>query len=241
MDVRVSQFLVLVLPLLPQSVLALPQWGGQPSEPVYEKGPVITTNFPDPCIVEYEGMWYSFATDTSNNGIVTNIQIAQSPDFNTWSLILNPDGSQRDALSTAPAWVNMTTLNTWAPDINRFDDGSFIMYYSATALQDFTKHCVGAATSATILGPYSPLSTPLACNLVIGGAVDAAGFKDWQAKGSGWGTGNGRADDVGWEDWHKGNHGWGSNNPWVSDPSKSVSGLARLRFFPITTNEDRQK
>ena len=175
---------------------------------------MITTNFPDPCIVQYEGMWYSFATDTSNNGIVTNIQIAQSADFNTWNIILNSDGSQRDALPTPPTWVNMTTPNTWAPDVNQLDDGSFVMYYSATALQDDTKHCVGAATSPTILGAYSPLSTPFACNLAIGGAVDGAGFKDWQTKGSGWGTGNGTADDAGWQDWHSGNHGWGSNNPW---------------------------
>ncbi len=89
------------------------------------------------------------------------------------------------------------------------------MYYSATSIQDYTKHCVGAATSPTILGPYTPLSTPLACPLAQGGAVDASGFKDWSTKSSGWGSGNGAADDAGWQDWHNGHQGsWGSSNTW---------------------------
>lgn len=59
------------------------------------------------------------------------------------------------------------------------DDGSFVMYYSASTVKDKSKHCVGAATSKNVLGPYTPIgSEPLFCDLSIGGAIDAAGFKD---------------------------------------------------------------
>lgn len=56
------------------------------------------------------------------------------------------------------------------------DDGSFVMYFALTTAADSSHHCVGAATSATILGPYQPISTPLFCDLSVGGAIDPAGF-----------------------------------------------------------------
>lgn len=52
------------------------------------------------------------------------------------------------------------------------------MYYSTTAREDDHKHCLGAATSDSITGPYKPSSDSLACPLDKGGAIDAAGFKD---------------------------------------------------------------
>lgn len=69
-------------------------------------------------------------------------------------------------------------------DFHVQDDGSFIMYYSATtaARPDGSKHCVGAATSPTILGPYTGLADALFCPLSRGGAIDASGFKDRDGK-----------------------------------------------------------
>lgn len=52
------------------------------------------------------------------------------------------------------------------------------MYFSAATSQDDSKHCVGAATSSSITGPYTPESDPLACPLDQGGAIDADGYKD---------------------------------------------------------------
>jgi beta-xylosidase len=52
------------------------------------------------------------------------------------------------------------------------------MYFSAASSQDTSKHCVGAATSSSITGPYTPGQNPLACPLDQGGAIDADGFKD---------------------------------------------------------------
>lgn len=39
-------------------------------------------------------------------------------------------------------------------------------------------HCIGAATSNNVIGPYSPTESPLACPLDQVGAIDPAGFKD---------------------------------------------------------------
>lgn len=52
------------------------------------------------------------------------------------------------------------------------------MYFSATTKQDTLKHCVGAAKAKTVTGPYTPLATPLFCNLAAGGAIDASNFVD---------------------------------------------------------------
>lgn len=71
------------------------------------------------------------------------------------------------------------------------------MYYSAALTASAAHHCVGAAVSTNIEGPYSPMTQPLICpdptaqgfnaNAVIGspgkgGAIDAAGFKDVDGK-----------------------------------------------------------
>lgn len=46
------------------------------------------------------------------------------------------------------------------------DDASFVMYYAArsNASGPFTQ-CIGAATSETIEGPYTPLPSPIVCPL----------------------------------------------------------------------------
>lgn len=159
----------------------------------------ITANFPDPSIIKVNGTWYAFATHTRGTDI--KIQVAQSSNFDDWSIVRNADGSQFDALPVLPAWVRMANYLTWAPDVQQLvrvlclsgdacllirvqDDGSFIMYYSATAAArpDGSKHCVGAATSPTILGPYTGLADALFCPLSKGGAIDASGFKDRNGK-----------------------------------------------------------
>lgn len=58
-------------------------------------------------------------------------------------------------------------------------DGSFVMYFSAALLApQESKHCIGAATSSNVTGPYQPQDSPLACPVTDGGAIDASGFTD---------------------------------------------------------------
>ncbi|MCJ1245887.1 hypothetical protein MMC30_003091 [Trapelia coarctata] len=135
-------------------------------------GPVIATNFADPSFIEVNGVYYAFVTNRYMNprdGQV-NIQVAVSKDFSTWNL------TGQDALPNVGPWSTGTF--TWAPDVIQLDDGSFVMYYSSKHSNQTRRHCVGAATSKTIMGPYAPLPEPLAYPLAQGGAIDPDGFKD---------------------------------------------------------------
>ncbi|KAB8255344.1 putative arabinan-endo 1,5-alpha-L-arabinase [Aspergillus pseudonomiae] len=131
---------------------------------------VIDSDFPDPSVIKTDDGYYAFAT--SSHGV--NTQIAHSADFNTWKVL---DG--QDALpGPFPSWVNGSHPKVWAPDVIQRNDGTFVIYYSAATSGTNSKHCVGAATSSSVTGPYSPEQDVLACDKSKGGAIDAAGFKD---------------------------------------------------------------
>jgi len=68
------------------------------------------------------------------------------------------------------------------------------MYY--TAHRAGGSHCIGAATSPTATGPFSPQRTPLICDDAGGGVIDAAGYDDgadrwiyWKVDGNSLGGG----------------------------------------------------
>ena len=54
------------------------------------------------------------------------------------------------------------------------------MYYSAATAEDPRKHCIGAAISATVAGPFTPFNVTIACDLAAGGAIDPDLFHDPQ-------------------------------------------------------------
>lgn len=129
----------------------------------------ILTASADPSIIKVGSTWYSFATNSGGR----NIQISKSSDFNTWNLL------NEDALPNLPSWANPNPSDTWAPDVSQLADGSFVMYYTVRTSQDSQYHCVGAATSASITGPYLPhTDEPLICDLSVGGAIDPAGYEE---------------------------------------------------------------
>ncbi|KAK4580235.1 hypothetical protein LTR86_000438 [Recurvomyces mirabilis] len=148
--------------------------------------PVITTDFPDPSIIQVDGMWYAFASQSAYNYTGVRVQIAASPDFETWSLLTG-----RDALAGGPKlapWVDGTSATSsavWAPSVFRrggIGEGVFVLYYSAVkAGTRGRSHCIGTATSSVITGPYTPTSPttePWICPLQRGGAIDPAYFHD---------------------------------------------------------------
>lgn len=143
-------------------------------------GPAIAANFPDPCVIKVNSTWYAFATRTK--GTTEHVQVASSSDFTTWTVWENSDGTPYNALPNLPAWVDTsssTSNNVWAPDVSQLDDGTFVMYYSATAASSSSgKHCVGGATASNVTGPYTAQANFMFCNLTAGGAIDPAGFRD---------------------------------------------------------------
>jgi beta-xylosidase len=52
------------------------------------------------------------------------------------------------------------------------------MYYSTWLKSDPEIHCIGAAKSKTVGGPYEPELQPLACPVDQGGAIDPSGYQD---------------------------------------------------------------
>ena len=63
-------------------------------------------------------------------------------------------------------------------------DGTWVMYYSALHYEQKRRHCIGAATSPNIAGPYVPVNSTLACDFEKGGAIDPAYFRDPVSKDS---------------------------------------------------------
>ncbi len=53
-----------------------------------------------------------------------------------------------------------------------------MLYYSARVAGNARYHCIGAATSKSVLGPYTAQASPLACDTSKGGAIDPSGFRD---------------------------------------------------------------
>ena len=135
------------------------------SKRAFSNGPVITANFPDPAYIEDDGTYYAFATSNGDN----NIQLATSPDFNTWTV------TDQDALPILPSWSNGAS---WAPDVIKLSDGTFVMHFTALYTNSNGMHCLGTATSSTPEGPYTASDTPFACPLDQGGAIDPGLFAD---------------------------------------------------------------
>ncbi|KAL4865158.1 hypothetical protein BDV12DRAFT_200442 [Aspergillus spectabilis] len=148
------------------SIITLLAFGYALAEPIQ----VLDLNFPDPAIIQTEQGYYAFATQSG--GI--NVQVARSDDFTTWTLLEGTDALP----GPFPSWVQGDNPLVWAPDVIQRDDGTYVMYYSGLSSEDNSKHCVGAATSPSIEGPYIPKEQPFACHLAEGGAIDAAGFSE---------------------------------------------------------------
>ncbi|KAI1817936.1 glycoside hydrolase family 43 protein [Poronia punctata] len=127
-------------------------------------GVQLDVDFPDPSIIYGDGSWLAYAT--SSNG--KSIPVATSADRSSWTLTDN------DALPNAGDWVEGGGI--WAPDVQKNDDGTYVMYY--TAKKTGGSHCIGAATSSTAIGPYTPQSEPLICADDSGGVIDPAGYDD---------------------------------------------------------------
>lgn len=137
-----------------------------------EASPEIDTDFPDPSIMQdSDGQWYSFATA----GNKKHVQVAKASDpHGPWTYLDN------DPLPNGGSWT--TSQNTWAPDVQLLDNGSYVMYYSGQVANSTAFHCVGAATAKSVLGPYTPSDEPFDCDLSIGGSIDPSGFKDADGK-----------------------------------------------------------
>jgi beta-xylosidase len=134
--------------------------------------PVLRANFPDPFILEHEGQYFAYATNTQE----ANVQMASSTDLRAWRFVFderNP-GRLRDAMPVLPAWA--APGFTWAPEVLKTPSG-FVLYFTARHAASGLQ-CVGAATSQDPRGPFTSQATaPLVCQQELGGTIDANPFR----------------------------------------------------------------
>lgn len=128
--------------------------------------PLIKRNFPDPDLLFHEGIYYAYAT----NHNLKNVQFAKSTDLVTWEV------SNQDVLPELPKWA-IPNL-TWAPEVSRWPDGSFRLYFTARNAE-FPKQCIGVATATSPEGPFEAHGEGmLVCPELLGGAIDASVFRE---------------------------------------------------------------
>jgi arabinan endo-1,5-alpha-L-arabinosidase len=132
---------------------------GSPPAPAAYANPVLDADFPDPAVLlAPDGFHYAYATQTSRDGRMVNIQVARSRDLVGWQHL-------GDALPAKPRWASQTQ-DFWAPHVVR-DGDRYIMYYSAkpdVALADTSKGlCLAIATATSPTGPFVDQGQPLRC------------------------------------------------------------------------------
>jgi beta-xylosidase len=131
------------------------------------QNPIITSNFPDPFILQVDDTYYAYAT----NGFGRNVQTMTSTDLVTWT-------PGRDALPALPRWVNISGPDVWAPEVLRVADDDYRLYFTAR-----NKHngyqCIGVAVSDSPEGPFRDRGEePFICQPAEGGSIDASPFRD---------------------------------------------------------------
>jgi len=145
------------------AILAATCLAAEPSSAACRTTPVIDADFPDPEILRVGQAYYAYATNTAGQ----KVQVAQSTDLENWTM-------RKDALPQLPRWA--VAGRTWAPAVAQID-GRFVLYFTArngtTDVQ-----CIGTAISDKPEGPFQAAEAPLVCPADLGGAIDAAFFRD---------------------------------------------------------------
>ncbi|MEO8288423.1 MAG: glycoside hydrolase family 43 protein [Chloroflexota bacterium] len=128
--------------------------------------PVLRRDFPDPFVLDDNGTYYAYATNTSG----MNIQAARSTTLVDWELLT-------DAMPALPTWAKLGGSLVWAPEVIKIGD-KYVMYYTARDKAS-NKQCVGAATADKPDAKFKDNNTaPLVCQADLGGTIDPDPFRD---------------------------------------------------------------
>jgi beta-xylosidase len=137
--------------------------------------PVYRTDFPDPFILRHGDRYVAYATNSDKAR--ENVPMATSTDLVNWEPLkdLQDPKKPHDAMPVLPPWVKRGF--TWAPEVLKTEAG-YVLYFTARDKKSDWQ-CVGTATSADPLGPFTSQATePLVCQGDLGGTIDASPFRD---------------------------------------------------------------
>ena len=114
------------------------------------KNPVLDADFPDPTVINVNGGYYAYATESGGN----IIQIATSADLQNWQMI-------GGALAEKPSWGDH---HFWAPHV-LYDSTlkKYVMFYSAESKDTSLGKCLGVAFADQPSGPFVDKGEPLIC------------------------------------------------------------------------------
>ena len=120
------------------------------------QNPVLDKDFPDPTVIKIGDSYYAYATQSTVNGSMWNIQVASSTDLQHWEM-------RGNALTEKPAWAK-TTQDFWAPHM-LYDQQlkKYVLFYSAESDDTITGKCLAIAFADQPLGPFIDKGTPLIC------------------------------------------------------------------------------
>jgi beta-xylosidase len=119
-------------------------------------------------VLHVGGTYYAYGT----NGDAGNVPTLRSKDLVTWTV-------GKDAMPELGPWA--VAGKTWAPEVLRQRDGTFVLYYTANSL-DVGAQCLGRAVAQAPDGPFVDRSTrPFICQKQEGGSIDASPFADGRA------------------------------------------------------------
>jgi arabinan endo-1,5-alpha-L-arabinosidase len=157
------------------TLLAAALLPGEPraaAAPLAAPQPVIARDFADADLLQVGSTYYAYSSNAGYDGRMLNIPVAHAADpTGPWTV------DAIDALPKLPGWVSFDSSSgsyrVWAPDVSRRADGVYLMYYTARHTSGL--QCIGAATSSTPTGPFTPVGVePLICNSFDHGDIDPA-------------------------------------------------------------------
>jgi hypothetical protein len=126
--------------------------------------PVLNSNFPDPTVIQANGKYYAYATNSRG----MHIQVASSTDLQHWKIV-------GDALPQKPSWGSH---DFWAPHV-LYDKAlkQYVMFYSGESTDTSTGKCLGVAFSNSPEGPFIDKGEPLLCGATFVN-IDPMAFVD---------------------------------------------------------------
>ncbi|KAF2173943.1 glycoside hydrolase family 43 protein [Zasmidium cellare ATCC 36951] len=131
-------------------------------------GFVLSGGFADPRTTYWQGVYYGFATYKQDRGTEPNVHIpvATSRSFSSgWEY------SSAVVLPNGPPWPT-TNPYVWDPMLHVYNASHYVLYYAAQSKVNGPngeiRHCIGTATSTTVLGTYTPATDALMCGAAQG-------------------------------------------------------------------------
>lgn len=148
--------------------------------------PVYSPVFADPCVIEYEGKYYAYATEDygewkpsddplENESNKKIVPILESDDLVHWYF-----KNAAFASLGKPSWGTIGA-NVWAPDVVQIGD-TFVMYYALSTWGD-PDPGIGIATAEHPLGPWTDQGKLFTSTEIgVNNSIDPAVFRGQDGK-----------------------------------------------------------